>query len=133
MLAISVSLVSPFIFMCQRKKKLEAVGRKGMFVRYFENSKAFRIYIPGQRKVEISRDVMLDEDVTIGKARDIPLPPPPEKNDDMDILDGPSMPEYYTGIVDPMEPMNPLDPPPCDPHTRKRPLWLCDTIQDDER
>jgi len=46
-----------------KRNKLEATGRKGMFVGYCENSKAFRIYIPGQRKVEISRDVTFDEDV----------------------------------------------------------------------
>lgn len=114
--------------------KLEATGRKGTFVGYCENSKAFRIYIPGQRKVEISRDVTFDEDVALGKARDLPPPPPPEKNDDMDILDDPSIPEFETDIVDdPMEPMDPLDPHPCDPPARKRPPCLRDTLQDDER
>ena len=32
-----------------------------------------------------------------------------------------------------MEPMDPLDPPPTNPPIRKRPLWLCDTLQDNER
>ena len=35
---------------------------------------------------------------------------------------------------DPLEPMDPLHPPPCDPtSTRNRKLWLCDTLQDAER
>ena len=52
----------------------------------------------------------------------------------MDILDGPYVPESERDIVDdPMEPMDSLDPPPCDPPTRKRELWLHDTLQDDER
>lgn len=52
----------------------------------------------------------------------------------MDISDGPFVLEFERHIVyDPMEPMNPSDPPPCDPPTRKRPLWLHDTLQDDER
>ena len=71
-----------------KRNKLEATGRKGTFVRYCENSKAFRIYIPSQRKVEISRDVTFDEDVALGKARDIPSPPLVEKkDDDMDPLE----------------------------------------------
>jgi len=41
----------------------------------------------------------------------------------MDILDGPSMPESKRDIVDyPMQPMDPSDPPPCDPLSGKRPL-----------
>ena len=109
--------------------------RKGIFIRYCENYKAFKIYISCQRKVEIRKDVMFDEDATLWKARYLPRPPPPEKsNDDMDILDGPYMLEYETNIVDdPMELMDPLYPPPSDPPTRKRPLWLCDTLRDDER
>lgn len=79
-------------------------------------------------KVEISRDVTFDEYFALEKARDLPSPPLPEKGGDMDILDGPSMPEFETNIVD--DPMDPLDSPPSNPPTRKRPVWLCDTLQD---
>ena len=41
------------------------------------------------------------------------------------------MPENEIDVVD--DPMEPLDPPPCDPPTRKRPSWLRDTLQDVER
>lgn len=52
----------------------------------------------------------------------------------MDIVDGPFMPKLETDIIDdPMEPMDPLYPPPCDPPTRKRPLWIYVTVKDDER
>lgn len=108
---------------------MEATGRNGTFVGYCENSKEFRIYIPSQRKVEISRDVTFVEDVTLGKVRYIPLPPPTKNNGDMDILDGPFVPEFETDIVnDPMEPIDPLDSPLSNPPTRKKPLWLCDTL-----
>ena len=50
-----------------KRNKLEATGRKGTFVRYCENSKAFRIYIPSQRKVEISRDVIFNENSSLEK------------------------------------------------------------------
>lgn len=79
-------------------------------------------------------DITFDEDAALGKTRDLLLPPPLDKKDDMDILDGSVVPKFETNIVDdPMEPMDPLDPPPCDPLTRKRPLCLQDTLQGDER
>eukprot|EP00253_Pinus_taeda_P014813 PITA_14813 len=113
-----------------QRNKLEDAGRKGTFVGYYENSKAFRKYIPGQRQVEISRDIAFNEDASLGKERDLPSRPPPEKkNGDMDILDGPSVLESERDVVDdPMEPMDPLDP-----LAKKRPLLLRDTLQDGER
>jgi hypothetical protein len=38
-------------------------------VGYCEVSKAFRIYIPGHRHIEISRDVTFDEDAALKKSR----------------------------------------------------------------
>jgi hypothetical protein len=37
-------------------------------VGYCEVSKAFRIYIPGHRHIEISRDVTFDEEATLKKS-----------------------------------------------------------------
>jgi hypothetical protein len=39
----------------EKRKKLEPSGNKGIFVGYSESSKAYRIYAPGQQKVEIIR------------------------------------------------------------------------------
>jgi transposase InsO family protein len=39
----------------EKRSKLEPSGRKGTFVGYNESSKAYQIYIPGQRHIEISR------------------------------------------------------------------------------
>lgn len=113
-----------------KRNKLEATVKKVIFVEYCDNSKTFRIYVPGQRNVEFSRDVTFDEDVALGKERDIPPPPIENEDDDVDLLDDPSVLEPKKNIIDdPMEPMDPLDPPPCDPPARKRPLWLCDTYR----
>ena len=38
-----------------KRKKLEPSGKTCIFVGYSESSKAYRIYVPGQQKVEISR------------------------------------------------------------------------------
>jgi hypothetical protein len=48
---------------------MEPSGKKGIFVGYFEVSKAFRIYIPSHRHIEINRDVTFDEEVTLKKSR----------------------------------------------------------------
>jgi hypothetical protein len=48
----------------EKRNKLEPSGKKGIFVGYCEVSKAFRIYIPGHRHIEISRDVTFDEEAS---------------------------------------------------------------------
>jgi hypothetical protein len=49
--------------------KLEPSEKKGIFVGYYEVSKAFKIYIPGHRHIEISRDVTFDEEAALKKSR----------------------------------------------------------------
>jgi len=39
------------------KGKFDARSKKGLFVGYSENSKSFRIWLPDQRKIEITRDI----------------------------------------------------------------------------
>jgi hypothetical protein len=53
----------------EKRNKLEPSGKKGIFVGYFEVSKAFRIYIPGHCHIEISRDVTFDEEAALKKSR----------------------------------------------------------------
>jgi hypothetical protein len=53
----------------EKRNKMEPSGKKGIFVGYCEVSKAFRIYIPGYRHIDISRDVTFDEDVAPKKLR----------------------------------------------------------------
>jgi hypothetical protein len=40
---------------------------KGIFIGYSESSKSYRIYVLGQKKVEISRDMTFDEKVSFKK------------------------------------------------------------------
>ena len=55
----------------EKRTKLDPSGKKGIFVGYNEQSKAYRIYIPGFHQVEISRDVTFDEDASFTKSRKI--------------------------------------------------------------
>ena len=62
----------------EKRTKLDPSGRKGIFVGYFESSKDYRIYFPGYKKIEISRDVIFDEGTTYNKSRKRPTKEPEE-------------------------------------------------------
>ena len=53
--------------------KLDPLGKKGIFVGYFERSKGYRIYFPWYKKIDISRDVTFDEGTTYNKSRKRPV------------------------------------------------------------
>lgn len=55
----------------KRRFKLEPSGKKGIFVGYNESSKPYRIYIPGQKLIELSKDVIFEEDVALKRSKDI--------------------------------------------------------------
>ena len=65
--------------------KLEPSGKKGTFVGYCKSSKADRIYIPGSRQNEISRDVTFEEEMAIRKGRGSNM----EINDDEEMRSSP--------------------------------------------
>ena len=53
----------------EKMTKLDPSGKKGIFVGYFEILKAYRIYFPGFKKIDIIRDVTFDEDSAYNKSR----------------------------------------------------------------
>ena len=52
-----------------KRSKLDPMGKRGIFVGYSETSKAYKIYVPGFKKIEIRRDVTFDEDVAFCKSK----------------------------------------------------------------
>jgi hypothetical protein len=86
-------------------------GRKGTFVGYNECSKARQIYIPGQRQIEVRRDVTFEEEVSfkisIGSHMEI-------------------------DPIDPVDPVAPVDVPKNIEVGRKRPTWARQTLQEAE-
>ena len=61
------------MFMCQKKRgpKLEPSGKKGLFVGYSDCSKAYRVYILGQRYNEVNRDVIFHEEAVFRKTLEL--------------------------------------------------------------
>ena len=55
----------------ENRTKLEPTAEKGIFVGYSETSKAYRIYIPGQRKLVVRQDVKFEEDRAFRKSLDL--------------------------------------------------------------
>ena len=53
----------------EKRTKLDPSGKKGIFVGYSESSKAYRIYFPGYKNIDITRDVTFDEDTAYNKSR----------------------------------------------------------------
>ena len=63
-----------YIYILKEKStKLNPSGRKGIFVGYNDTSTAYRIYFPGFKKIDISRDVTFDEESTYFKFRRNPI------------------------------------------------------------
>ena len=52
-----------------KRIKLDPSGKKGKFVGYSDQSKAYRVYILGHRQIEINIDVIFDEDVDFSKSK----------------------------------------------------------------
>ena len=61
-----------------KRKKLDPLGKKSIFVGYSESQKAYRIYFPGFKNIDISRDVTFDKDTTYNKSRKRPAEEPEE-------------------------------------------------------
>jgi hypothetical protein len=53
----------------EKRSKIDRLGKKGTFVGYSESSKDYRIYIPGQRQIEVSRDVIFEEEISFRRSK----------------------------------------------------------------
>ena len=62
----------------EKRTKLDPLRSKGIFVGYSESFKAYRIYFPGFKKIDINRDVTFDEDSSYIKSRKKPAEEPEE-------------------------------------------------------
>ena len=58
---------------------MEPYGKKGTFVGYIVTSKAFKIYVPGERHVEVSWNVTFHEEATFKRSKEIEFDPKAEE------------------------------------------------------
>jgi len=121
---------SPLYFHVPKEKrnKLGASGKKGIFVSYSENTKGYRIYVAGRREVEISHDVTFDEDMALSKVDNLPTLRGSKEVDTRELKE-----KEDETMPDVEEPMDPIDPPSQEPSSsRKRPSWLRGALDDAE-
>jgi hypothetical protein len=95
----------------EKRSKLDPSGRKGTFVGYNESSKAYRIYIPGQRQIEVSRDVIFEEEIAFRRSKESEM-----EIDSETIPSPPSVVQRETTIVPvdrvvSVDPVAPVDVP----------------------
>jgi hypothetical protein len=50
--------------------KMEPSRKKGIFVGYNETSKAYKIYVPSQRYIKVSRDITFHEEVAFNQSKE---------------------------------------------------------------
>ena len=109
----------------EKRSKPDASGKKGMFVGYSETSKAYRVYVPSQREVEICHDVTFDENASLKKVVNLP-----RSEEDHEVRPGNQEEPKDETMPDVEGMMDPIDPPPS---MKRRPSWLRVTLEDAER
>jgi hypothetical protein len=55
----------------KKRKKLDPLGEKGLFIGYSETSKAYRIWIPVLRKIVVRRYVRFEEGLAYMKSLEL--------------------------------------------------------------
>jgi hypothetical protein len=90
----------PSVFSCTQREEVQARSfrKKG----YSESSKTFQIDIPGQRQIETSRDVVLEEEIVFQRSRESQM-----EIDSKTIPSPPSAVQRETNI--PVDPVVPVD------------------------
>jgi hypothetical protein len=120
-----------------KRSKLEPSGRKGTFVGYSESSKAYRSYIPGQRQIDVSRDVTFEEEVAFQKSREAQMeidsekitPPPSIVQRETYII--PDDPTTLVDLVSPIDSVAPSNIPRDIIVGHKIPAWARQNLEEE--
>jgi hypothetical protein len=118
----------------EKRTKLDPSGRKGTFVGYNESLKAYQIYIPGQRHIEVRRDVTFEEEVAFRRSRGSHMEIDSERQEEM-VPSPPHPPIVQRETIEPIDPVNPVAPvdvPKDITIGRKRRTWDRQTLQEEE-
>jgi hypothetical protein len=99
-------------------------------VGYNESSKAYRIYIPEQNKIEVIRDVTFNENMALKKSIEETI----EEEEYEEPIEGntENQNDEKEQIDHPMQPCETIDSDTV-PKTKKQPTWLESTSQEVER
>jgi hypothetical protein len=101
----------------EKRTKMELSGKKAIFVGYNETSKAYRIYVPHKRFIEVSRDVTFHEEVAFKHSK--------ESQQDTKMEE----PEEPLDQVDTMDPVEQIERPMEVPPAKRKPAWCREILR----
>jgi hypothetical protein len=116
----------------EKRTKLEPSGKKETFVGYNETSKAYRIYVPGQKFIEVSRDVTFHEETTFPRSRELPCDKEEQEAPSLEPSDLPLLDVQKEETLEPsVDPSKdtiefPLEKPP----VKRKPAWCREIIKE---
>jgi hypothetical protein len=119
----------------EKRTKLEPSGKKGTFVGYNETSKAYKIYVPGQKFIEVSRDVTFHEEPTFCRSRELPCDTEEHETPSLKPSDTPLPDEQREETIEPsLDPIRdsvefPLEKPP----VKRKPAWCWEILKEVEK
>jgi hypothetical protein len=93
----------------EKRTKLDPPRRKGTFVGYNEYLKAYRIYIPGQRKIKVNTNVTFEEEISFRRSRGSQMDIDSEKKEE--TIPSPHSIVHRETIIDPVDPVALVDSP----------------------
>ena len=115
----------------EKRTKMDPSWKKGIFVGYYEVSKAFRIYISGFHHIEISRDVTFGEETTLKKSIRCHLEEVHEEYVPPRMVEDEPFPEIVE--YEDHDMLEPQEPPTMDISWKRKPAWVREIIQEVEK
>ena len=101
---------------------------------YSESSKAYKIYFPGYKNIDIRRDVTFDEDTAYNKSRKRPAEEPEEAEAEAPIIHDTTMNEEAQEEDQEFEkPQRSVYPPLEKNPPKRKPAWVRELIQGAKR
>lgn len=110
----------------EKRSKLEPSEKKGILVGYSETSKAYRVYILGQRHIELSKDVIFEEDIAFKRSKD----ENEINNEDSQKDPSPEFQRETQEIIEDNNFIEPMDIADASRENKKRPLWVRKIIEE---
>jgi hypothetical protein len=110
------------ILLCTQRVEVQArlITHKRYILGYSESSKAYRIYIPSQRQIEVSKDVIFEEEIAFQRSKKSQM------EIDSETVPSPPLAVQRETTIDPLDlvdPVNPVDIPRDIAVGHKRPVW----------
>jgi hypothetical protein len=119
----------------EKRAKLEPSGKKGTFVGYSETSKAYRIYIPSQKFIEVSGDVTFHEEAAFRWDKELPCDSGEQEAPPLDSSDSPLPDEEREETselsVDPSR--DSIEFPMEIPPIKRKPAWCWEILKEAEK